>query len=216
MEDHTYERKIQAMNDKSLAATKNMVVMMEEGRDAGYKTQANLDRQGERLRGIENDMDNMGCNLSQAEDDLDQMNGNGCLGCKKKRKKKWEKGDSKKKGKTKYKRVGSCEEEAARARNGSKNFHFVTGDHKEKQMAENLDYVDNILDEMDYLADDLNREIMDQGKRIDRIDQKGKKNKEQLERANAKADRIAGKKSKTKESPESQAQEIAIGQMLDV
>ena len=32
------------------------------------------------------------------------------------------------------------------------NFEYVTGDAQERQMADNLDYVDDILDEMDYLG----------------------------------------------------------------
>jgi hypothetical protein len=41
-------------------------------------------------------------------------------------------------------------------------------------MAENLDLVDDMLDEMDTLATDLNKEIKGQNETLDRINEKGK------------------------------------------
>lgn len=185
-----YGEKIDRQNAQTLGATKNMVMLMEEGREAGYRTQANLQNQGEKLRGVERDMDRMDSAFDEAEAHLDEMEGNaGCCGAKKKQKKNRAGGKSANK-KIKYKGVGNGDDiEEAKNRDG--NFKYVTGDARERQMADNLDMVDDILDEMDYMADDLNREITGQNKVIGRIQEKGTKNQEQLRRINEKADRVA-------------------------
>lgn len=186
-----YDEKIDRQNAQTLAATKNMVMLVEEGREAGYRTQANLQNQGEKLRGVERDMDRMDSAFDEAEAHLDEMEGNaGCCGAKQKKKKQNRKGGKSKNKKIKYKAVGNGDDdEGAKQRDG--NFKYVTGDARERQMADNLDLVDDILDEMDYLADDLNAEITGQNKVIGRIQEKGTKNQEQLRRINEKADRVA-------------------------
>jgi len=192
------EARIDQRNAETLAATKNMVALMDESREAGYRTQGNLHNQGERLKGVERDMDRMGSLFDEAEADLDEMEGKGgCCGVKKKKRRRKEEGKKKSK-KIKYKGVGEVDEVQAKDEGG--NFHYVTGDHRERQMAANLEMVDDILDEMDFLADDLNAEIKGQNKRIDRIQAKGKQNQEQLNRVNAKAERIANG-TKAPESP---------------
>jgi len=191
--DKDVARQIDKTNAESLAATKNMVMLMEEGRDAGYRTQTNLYSQGEKLKGVEDNLDRMASDMDEAEGHLDEMEGRGCCGVGKKKKKKKKNNEKNKKNKKKfqYTGVGSGNDEDDR----TDNFGYVTGDAKEKQMADNLALVDDILDEMDYMADDLNREIVGQNKRVERIQEKGKQNKEQLGRLNEKADRVAkGKK----------------------
>merc|ERR1719414_794134 len=97
----------------------------------------------------------------------------------------------------KYKGVGSVDDEKGKKNN---NFEYVTGDAQERQMADNLDYVDDILDEMDYLADDLGNEIKTQNTRLDRINVKAEKNKKQQDRLNEKATRVAEGKGAPKDS----------------
>lgn len=199
--DDDVEQNIQRENAQALAATKNMVMLMEEGREAGYRTQGNLYSQGEKLKGVERDMDRVGEGLDEAEEDLDEMDGkSGCCGTGKKKKQKEKRSEANKKSKKlKYKKMGDGDE--YQERDAEDNFHYVTGDAQERQMAANLGLVGDILDEMDLLADDMNVEIKGQNKAIDRIQTKGKENQKQLERVNNKAAKIANGKGAKEEQP---------------
>ncbi|KAM9147293.1 synaptosomal-associated protein 23 isoform 1-T3 [Pangshura tecta] len=190
------------VTDESLESTRRILGLAVESQDAGIKTVAMLDEQGEQLTRIEEGMDQINKDMREAEKTLTELNK--CCGlcvCPCNRTKDFESGKS-------YKstwgdgvenstdrvvasqpgRVTNQQQTTGGASGGY--ITRITNDAREDEMDENLAQVGNILGNLKNLALDMGNEIDSQNKRIDRINEKADTNKERIEQANVRAKKL--------------------------
>ncbi|XP_032637401.1 synaptosomal-associated protein 23 [Chelonoidis abingdonii] len=191
------------VTDESLESTRRILGLAVESQDAGIKTIAMLDEQGEQLTRIEEGMDQINKDMREAEKTLTELNK--CCGlcvCPCNRTKNFESGKSYKstwgdgvESSTDHvvsSQPGRVTNNQPQITGGASGGYIsrITNDAREDEMDENLTQVGNILGNLKNLALDMGNEIDSQNKRIDRINEKADTNKDRIEQANARAKKL--------------------------
>ncbi|XP_048340110.1 synaptosomal-associated protein 23 [Sphaerodactylus townsendi] len=190
------------VTDESLESTRRILGLAIESQDAGIKTITMLDEQGEQLDRIEEGMDQINRDMREAEKNLTELNK--CCGlcvCPWNRTRNFE---SNKNYKTTWgdsgenedhvvskqpARVANCQQQTSGGPTGG-YIARVTNDAREDEMDENLTQVGNILGNLKHMAMDMGNEIDSQNRQIDRINEKAETNKDRIEIANVKAEKL--------------------------
>ncbi|CAL8104038.1 unnamed protein product [Calicophoron daubneyi] len=223
--------KMNKTTDESLESTRRMVQMCDESQKVGAATMQELNAQGEQLRGVDSQMDNIHADLNEADknlDDLEKCCGL-CIPAWKKTKK------AKTNGAFKNKPLGvEVNQPSGRVANapqsypataGQKNAGFgpggeryitrITNDAREDEMEQNLQQVAGMVGELHGMATDMNQEIRTHNEILDRIDRKTDANQAQLNVAQKRADRIVGQPSKESDGMGSKAKAgLAAAQLM--
>nr|XP_060616958.1 synaptosomal-associated protein 23 [Anolis sagrei ordinatus] len=191
------------VTDESLESTRRILGLAVESQDAGIKTIAMLDEQGEQLNRIEEGMDQINKDMREAEKNLKELNK--CCGlcvCPCNRTKNFE---SSKSYRTTWgdgmensgdhvvsRQPGRTIDYQQQGGGGNSGGYItrITNDAREDEMDENLTQVGNILGNLKNMALDMGNEIDSQNKQIDRINEKAETNKDRIEQANVKAKRL--------------------------
>nr|XP_014349245.1 PREDICTED: LOW QUALITY PROTEIN: synaptosomal-associated protein 23 [Latimeria chalumnae] len=186
------------VTDESLESTRRMLQLAEESRDSGVKTLTMLDEQGEQLGRVEEGMDQINQDMKEAEKNLTDLTK--CCGlcvCPCSRVKNFEMGDTYKKTWSGGNEMNSTEKVVASqpvsASNGQQSGGYVkkiTHDAREDEMDENLGQVSNIIGNLKNMALDMGNEIETQNKQIDRITEKAECNKDRIDVANQRANKL--------------------------
>ncbi|CAH8429679.1 unnamed protein product [Schistosoma rodhaini] len=194
-----------AKTDETLDSTRNMVRLCDESTKVGAQTLGKLESQGQQLRGIDSDMDNIREDLHEAQRDLDEIDK--CCGLcvlpwrKVKPDTKTPKyptsGNGYQTGTNNNYQVNSYQPQSGFQiqQNQQKSGPFITritNDAREDEMEQNLQQVSGMVSQLHSMATDMNQEITTHNQILDRIDQKAQYNQSQLEFAQKKADKILG------------------------
>ena len=194
------------VTDESLESTRRILGLAIESQDAGIKTIAILDEQGEQLKRIEEGMDQINKDMGEAEKTLPELNK--CCGlcvCWCSRTKNFESSKA-------YKATwGDCgassssnivSKQPGRVTNGQPQqatvggaasggyIKRITNDAREDEMEENLTQVGDILGSLKNMALDMGNEIEAQNRQIERITEKADTNKDRIDNANARAKKL--------------------------
>ncbi|XP_064421106.1 synaptosomal-associated protein 23 [Latimeria chalumnae] len=185
------------VTDESLESTRRMLQLAEESRDSGVKTLTMLDEQGEQLGRVEEGMDQINQDMKEAEKNLTDLTK--CCGlcvCPCSRVKNFEMGDTYKKtwsGGNEPSTEKVVASQPVSASNGQQSGGYVkkiTHDAREDEMDENLGQVSNIIGNLKNMALDMGNEIETQNKQIDRITEKAECNKDRIDVANQRANKL--------------------------
>uniref|UniRef100_A0A8C1QJB2 Synaptosomal-associated protein n=1 Tax=Cyprinus carpio TaxID=7962 RepID=A0A8C1QJB2_CYPCA len=181
------EMKIKAndVTNESLESTRRMLQMTEESLNVGVKTMTMLEEQGEQLKNVDREMDQISQDMKQARKNLNELSK--CCGlclcpCNrlKSPKSDWRKKQRKKAKESKQKvvsiqptavRNGQAVSAGSAAPTGP-YIKRVTNDAREDEMEENLGHVGSIVENLKTLALDMGNEIDKQNKSIDHITDK--------------------------------------------
>ncbi|XP_050810932.1 synaptosomal-associated protein 23 [Gopherus flavomarginatus] len=191
------------VTDESLESTRRILGLAVESQDAGIKTVAMLDEQGEQLTRIEEGMDQINKDMKEAEKTLTELNK--CCGlcvCPCNRTKNFESGKSYKStwgdgvenstDRVVSSQPGRVTNNQPQITGGASGGYItrITNDAREDEMDENLTQVGNILGNLKNLALDMGNEIDSQNKQIDRINEKADTNRDRIEQANVRAKKL--------------------------
>ncbi|XP_030415445.1 synaptosomal-associated protein 23 [Gopherus evgoodei] len=191
------------VTDESLESTRRILGLAVESQDAGIKTVAMLDEQGEQLTRIEEGMDQINKDMKEAEKTLTELNK--CCGlcvCPCNRTKNFESGKSYKStwgdgvenstDRVVSSQPGRVTNNQPQITGGASGGYItrITNDAREDEMDENLTQVGSILGNLKNLALDMGNEIDSQNKRIDRINEKADTNRDRIEQANVRAKKL--------------------------
>lgn len=197
-----------AVTDESLSATRRMLATAEETREVGAKTLQELDEQGDKLRKVNQDLNEINHDMKAAEKTLTQMEKCcGCCTCC--GSKNFEKSSSTYKETWEPKQRDGGEEAGivteqpgrgvASARytggsggggGGGQYINRVTNDAREDEMESNLSAVHDILGDLKAQAKAMGTEIDDQNEMIVDIDRKAQSNDERVKAAELRAAKI--------------------------
>lgn len=198
------------VTNESLESTRNMRRLAEETRDVGAKTLQELDEQGDKLRKVNAELNEIDENMKSAEKTLTQMEKCcGCCTCPCYSSKNFERGN--KDYQTAFKSKELVTEQpradddegvgggvasargAGRTAGGRGNGEYIdriTNDAREDEMNENLGVVHDILGDLKQQAQAMGEEIEEQNTMIEQVDQKTKSNTERVDAANLRAQRL--------------------------
>lgn len=183
------------VTDESLESTRRMVQLCEESHEVGMKTLVMLDEQGEQLDRIEEGMDQIKADISEAEKNLTGMErfcGLCVIPCKKR-------GASFKDDEGTWKN-----EEDGKVVNNQPQKMMVDGksmpqsgfinrinnDAREDEMEDNMGQVNSLIGNLRNMAIDMGNELENQNKQVDRINRKGESNEARIQVANERAHQL--------------------------
>jgi synaptosomal-associated protein 25 len=193
--------KINMQADESLDATRRMLAMCEESKDAGIRTLVMLDEQGEQLDRIDEGMDQINQDMKEAEKNLTGMDK--CCGlcvCP------WNKGKNFEKG-ADYDKTWKATDEGKVGGGGPRitvadgngmgptggYITRITNDAREDEMEDNIGQVSTMITNLRNMAVDMGGEIETQNRQLDRINLKAESNQTRIEEANKRADKLLKK-----------------------
>nr|XP_020762420.1 synaptosomal-associated protein 23 isoform X1 [Odocoileus virginianus texanus] len=204
------------VTDESLESTRRILGLAIESQDAGIKTIAILDEQGEQLKRIEEGMDQINKDMREAEKTLTELN-KCCglcvcpcsrfsdVGCfseirtknfesSKAYKTTWGDGGASSSSNIVSKQPGRVTNgQPQQATVGAASGGYIkriTNDAREDEMEENLTQVGDILGNLKNMALDMGNEIEAQNRQIERITEKADTNKDRIDNANARAKKL--------------------------
>lgn len=185
--------KANKVTDESLEATRRMLALCDESKEAGIRTLVGLDEQGEQLDKIEEDMDKINVDMREAEKNLTGMEK--CCGicicpCGKAREFKEDAGTWKSSEDGKV--ISGQPTRVVDDRNGTGPLSTsyiakITKDAREDEMEDNMGQVSTMIGNLRNMAIDMGSEIQQQNSQLDRINQKGTSNEERIKEANKRA-----------------------------
>lgn len=186
--------KANQVTDESLEATRRMLAMCEESKEAGIRTLVGLDEQGEQLDKIEEDMEKINVDMREAEKNLTGMEK--CCGicpCGKAKEFKEDAGTWKSSEDGKV--ISGQPARVVDDRNGagpmsSAYIAKITKDAREDEMEDNMGHVSTMVSNLRNMAIDMGSEIANQTSQLDRINQKGDSNKQRIDVANQRATKL--------------------------
>nr|XP_031528758.1 synaptosomal-associated protein 23 isoform X1 [Vicugna pacos] len=204
------------VTDESLESTRRILALAIESQDAGTKTIAMLDEQGEQLNRVEENMDQINKDMREAEKTLTELNK--CCGlcvcpCNrfsdvgcfyetrtknfesgKAYKATWGDGGDNSPSNVISKQPGRVTNgQPQQATTGAASGGYikrVMNDAREDEMEENLTQVGSILGNLKNMAIDMGNEIDAQNRQIERITEKADTNKDRIDIANARAKKL--------------------------
>ncbi|CAH8429072.1 unnamed protein product [Schistosoma turkestanicum] len=204
--------KMNAKTDETLDSTRNMVRLCDESTTVGAQTLGKLESQGQQLRGIDSNMDNIRDDIHEAQRDLDEIDK--CCGLcvlPWKRVKPDTKSSKYPSGTNGYSTGANYQVNSYQPQSGfrqqqqqqlpqqQKTGPFITritNDDREDEMEQNLQQVSGMVSQLHSMATDMNQEITTHNQILDRIDRKAEYNQTELMFAQKKADKILGQTSK--------------------
>eukprot|EP00041_Stephanoeca_diplocostata_P041955 m.9640 g.9640 ORF g.9640 m.9640 type:complete len:217 (-) comp6976_c0_seq1:349-999(-) len=202
---HDVQAQANEVTDESLAATRRMVATAEETRDVGAKTLQELDSQGDQLRKVNQELDEINQDLKATEKTLTQMERCcGCCLCPCCASRNFERGNKH------YNETFSKQPrddlvtdqpgvESARATGGVRGggaggkqqyVQRITHDAREDEMEENLGAVHDILGDLKRQARAMGEEIEDQNELLQNIEDKAESNTRRVQAADRRAANI--------------------------
>ncbi|KAL5270255.1 hypothetical protein ACHWQZ_G001107 [Mnemiopsis leidyi] len=187
-----------ALTDSTLEATREMKRLAAETREIGAATAQNLDRQGEQLNNIENNLDEINADLHKAEKHLTNMEKccGICLcpcarpkgvGGTKTRNDKWKAAQSVNNGGTVTTQPHGYQKEEV-AKTGY--IKRITNDAREDEMDENLAVVADVVGDLKMMAMDMGSELERQNAQLDRINVKTDCNVNRVQDAEARTNKL--------------------------
>nr|XP_027205071.1 synaptosomal-associated protein 25-like [Dermatophagoides pteronyssinus] len=182
--------------DESLESTRRMLALCEESKEAGIRTLVALDEQGEQLDHIEEDMDKINTDMREAEKNLTGMEK--CCGicvCPCNKSKEFKEDASTWKASEDGKIVSGQPTRVVDERNGggpmtTSYIARITKDAREDEMEENMGQVSTMIGNLRNMAIDMGSEITSQNSQLDRINQKAESNKNRIQGANERAQKL--------------------------
>ncbi|EFO19871.2 Uncharacterized protein BM_BM6333 [Brugia malayi] len=192
--------KMNATTDESLEATRRMLQLCEESKEAGIKTLVMLDDQGEQLERVEGGLDTINQDMREAEEHLKGMEkccGLCTLPCFKTEDfeknseyaKAWKKDDD-----------GGVISDQPRITVGDSGMGpqggyitRITNDAREDEMDENVQQVSTMVGNLRNMAIDMSTEVSNQNRQLDRIHEKTQSNEVRVESANKRANKLITK-----------------------
>ena len=188
--------KAHAVTDESLESTRRMLTLCDESKEAGIRTLVALDEQGEQLDRIEEDMDKINTDMKEAEKNLTGMEK--CCGicvcpCGKSKEFKEDAGTWKSSEDGKI--VAGQPQRVVDERNGggivsTQYIAKITKDAREDEMEDNMGQVSTMIGNLRNMAIDMGQEIGSQNQQVDRINQKAESNKNRIQGANERAQKL--------------------------
>lgn len=186
--------------DDSLEATRRMLQLCDESKEAGFRTLMGLDEQGEQLDKIEEDMDKINVDMKEAEKNLTGMEK--CCGmcifpCGKNKEFKEDAGTWKSSDDGKVVNGQPARVVDNRAGTGPTTTSYVariTNDAREDEMEENLVQVGNVVGNLRNMVIDMSSEIDNQNSQLGRISEKAASNEGRITAANARAGKLLNDK----------------------
>uniref|UniRef100_A0A6G1SG83 Synaptosomal-associated protein n=1 Tax=Aceria tosichella TaxID=561515 RepID=A0A6G1SG83_9ACAR len=183
-----------AVTDDSLEATRRMLALCDESKEAGIRTLVGLDEQGEQLDKIDEDMDKINVDMREAEKNLTGMEG--CCGicpCGKAKEFKEDAGTWKSSEDGKV--ISGQPARVVDDRNGagpmsSAYIAKITKDAREDEMEDNMGQVSTMIGNLRNMAIDMGSEISNQNSQLDRINQKTASNETRIATANQRATKL--------------------------
>ena len=194
--------KVNRLTDESLQCTRRMVALSADSQDMGAKALQDLNRQGEKLDQIEQDMDQINADVRKTEGIINKMEkwcGICSLPWKKKNKFKedkriWKEADQNKAGRhnSQPKRVALRDNDAPAAQLDPPGAYVcrITDDAREDEMADNSNQVGSLVGNLRNIAIDMATELEKQNRQIDRISAKGESNESRITLANQRTERL--------------------------
>ncbi|KAM7535366.1 hypothetical protein Aperf_G00000093491 [Anoplocephala perfoliata] len=184
--------KMNAVTDESLDATRRMMAMCEEAKEAGISTLVMLDDQGEQLDRINEGMDQINEDMKDAEKNLDDLNK--CCGlCVLPWNKRKGKGDFAKQLKDED-GFGGDGPRIIVDQNGmgptGGYITRITHDAREDEMDQNMQEVAGMIGNLRNMAIDMGSEINQQNAQVERIHLKAKANADRIKKANEQASKL--------------------------
>lgn len=184
------------VTDESLESTRRMLALCEESKEAGIRTLVALDEQGEQLDHIEEDMDKINTDMREAEKNLTGMEK--CCGicvCPCNKSKEFKEDASTWKSSEDGKIVSGQPTRVVDERNGggpisTSYIAKITKDAREDEMEDNMGQVSTIIGNLRNMAIDMGSEISSQNSQLDRINQKAESNKNRIQGANERAQKL--------------------------
>jgi synaptosomal-associated protein 25 len=190
------QMKVNAATDDSLESTRRMLALCDESKEAGIRTLVALDEQGEQLDHIEEDMDKINTDMKEAEKNLTGMEK--CCGicvcpCGKSKEFKEDAGTWKSSEDGKV--ISGQPARVVDERNGggiitTQYIAKITKDAREDEMEENMGQVPTMIGNLRNMAIDMGQEIGSQNCQLDRINQKAESNKNRIQGANERAQKL--------------------------
>lgn len=184
------------VTDDSLEATRRMLALCDESKEAGIRTLVGLDEQGEQLDKIEEDMEKINVDMREAEKNLTGMEK--CCGicvcpCGKAREFKEDAGTWKSSDDGKV--ISGQPARVVDNRNGAgpmstQYIAKITKDAREDEMEDNMGQVNTMIGNLRNMAIDMGSEISNQNGQLDRINQKATSNESRISAANQRATKL--------------------------
>ncbi|KAI6186398.1 Target SNARE coiled-coil domain and SNAP-25 domain-containing protein [Aphelenchoides besseyi] len=186
--------------DESLEATRRMLALCEESKEAGIKTLVMLDDQGEQLERVEGNLDQINADMKEAEEHLKGMEK--CCGlCVLP----WNKHDDFEKN-SEYAKTwkkdddGGVISDQPRITVGDSSMGpqggyitRITNDAREEEMDENVQQVATMVGNLRNMAIDMSTEVSNQNRQLDRIKDKASSNEVRVEGANKRTSNLIKK-----------------------
>ncbi|CAH8455269.1 unnamed protein product [Schistosoma haematobium] len=186
------QRKIDETTSDSLEASRRMMALCEEAKEAGISTLVMLDDQGEQLDRINEGMDQINQDMKDAEKNLDDLNK--CCGlCVLPWNKVKKKGDYTKQLKDEDMRGGDGPRIIVDQNGMGPTGGYITritNDAREDEMDQNLQEVSGMIGNLRNMAIDMGSEINQQNVQVERIQIKAKSNAERIKKANEQASKL--------------------------
>ncbi|CAH8455253.1 unnamed protein product [Schistosoma haematobium] len=184
--------KMNQTTDESLEASRRMMALCEEAKEAGISTLVMLDDQGEQLDRINEGMDQINQDMKDAEKNLDDLNK--CCGlCVLPWNKVKKKGDYTKQLKDEDMRGGDGPRIIVDQNGMGPTGGYITritNDAREDEMDQNLQEVSGMIGNLRNMAIDMGSEINQQNVQVERIQIKAKSNAERIKKANEQASKL--------------------------
>ncbi|CAH8828604.1 unnamed protein product [Trichobilharzia szidati] len=184
--------KMNQTTDESLEASRRMMALCEEAKEAGISTLVMLDDQGEQLDRINEGMDQINQDMKDAEKNLDDLNK--CCGlCVLPWNKVKKKDDYTKQLKDEDMRGGDGPRIIVDQNGMGPTGGYITritNDAREDEMDQNLQEVSGMIGNLRNMAIDMGSEINQQNVQIERIQIKAKSNAERIKKANEQASKL--------------------------
>ncbi|KAF8772986.1 synaptosomal-associated protein 25-like [Argiope bruennichi] len=187
--------KANQVTDESLDATRRMMALCDESKEAGIRTLVALDDQGEQMDRIEEDMDKINADMKEAEKNLEGMEK--CCGicvCPCNKSSDFKEDASTWKASEDGKIVNNQPARVMDDRNGAGPMGGyiakITNDAREEEMEDNMQQVSTMIGNLRNMAIDMGSEMESQNRQLDRINLKAESNKTRITSANQRASKL--------------------------
>lgn len=184
------------VTDQSLEATRRMLALCDESKEAGIRTLVGLDEQGEQLDKIEDDLDKINVDMREAEKNLTGMEK--CCGiciCPFGKAKEFKEDAGTWKSSEDGKVISGQPARVVDDRNGAgpmstQYIAKITKDAREDEMEDNMGQVGTMIGNLRNMAIDMGSEISNQNNQLEKINHKATSNETRIGAANQRATKL--------------------------